>query len=127
MRSSTIYSAMEAQESCGRTWQFRIFLGFFLAVTVNTSPFLHGPHSRTFHHLPPCKDHDGVQPIGTIYNLQNISLAYGSQRNKKFTVVEHHRSIADDLLRGFEEITTTTTTIYKEMYPHHRSGDVTFH
>lgn len=67
---------MEAQESCGRTWQFRIFLGSFLAVTVKTSPFLHGMHTKTFHLLPPCMDHDGVQPIRTIYNLQNISLAF---------------------------------------------------
>uniref|UniRef100_A0A3N7GBE6 Uncharacterized protein n=1 Tax=Populus trichocarpa TaxID=3694 RepID=A0A3N7GBE6_POPTR len=51
-----MYSAMEAQESCGRTWQFRIFLGSFLAVTVKTSPFLHGMHTKTFHLLPPCMD-----------------------------------------------------------------------
>ncbi|KAJ6863525.1 hypothetical protein NC652_040150 [Populus alba x Populus x berolinensis] len=74
---------MEAQESCGRTWQFRIFLGSFLAVTVKTSPFLHGMHRKTFHLLPPCMDHDGVQPTRTIYNLQNISLAYHSQGNKE--------------------------------------------
>ncbi|KAJ6958440.1 hypothetical protein NC653_040166 [Populus alba x Populus x berolinensis] len=49
---------MEAQESCGRTWQFRIFLGSFLAVTVKTSPFLHGMHRKTFHLLPPCMDHE---------------------------------------------------------------------
>ncbi|KAG5226071.1 hypothetical protein IMY05_018G0104100 [Salix suchowensis] len=86
-----MYSAMEAQESCGRRWQFRIFLGFFLAVTVKTSPFLHGLHPRTFHHhLPPCKDHDGVQPIRTIYNLQNISLAHYSQRNKKLSSLHIH-------------------------------------
>ncbi|KAL9339682.1 hypothetical protein Peur_068697 [Populus x canadensis] len=78
-----MYSAMEAQESCGRTWQFRIFLGSFLAVTVKTSPFLHGMHTKTFHLLPPCMDHDGVQPIRTIYNLQNISLANYSQGNEK--------------------------------------------
>ncbi|KAJ6435805.1 hypothetical protein OIU84_000933 [Salix udensis] len=75
---------MEAQESCGRRWQFRIFLGFFLAVMVKTSPFLHGLHPRTFHHhLPHCKDHVAENyfslewwPIRTIYNLQNISLAH---------------------------------------------------
>ncbi|KAL9377139.1 hypothetical protein Peur_031259 [Populus x canadensis] len=107
-----MYSAMEAQESCGRTWQFRIFLGSFLAVTVKTSPFLHGMHTKTFHLLPPCMDRDGVQPIRTIYNLQNISLANYSEGNKKKFERFHKRSHqGDDYLANQTDILPQERTL----------------
>uniref|UniRef100_A0A6N2KI70 Transmembrane protein n=1 Tax=Salix viminalis TaxID=40686 RepID=A0A6N2KI70_SALVM len=68
---------MEAQESCGRTWQFRVLWGDLVVADMVKIPlFLRGMHPGSFNHLRPCMDH-GKIPCLSFLLLMMIVLPVG--------------------------------------------------